>query len=175
MSPWLRVLEAWAVQQLLRTPGFHRAVEKVARGVHRMQHGIPPDEMGGTKIDRPGQSGFLSHFADEVTAQLRQGKIRETGGVNIDQRIMHGKEVDHKAAGPTASQTTAEDESADAVWRSTRKTAQEPPKPEQTVDEDADAVWRNAGQRAAEPPRQSGLMGEYMNALKEQMRNGKPR
>ncbi|EME77556.1 uncharacterized protein MYCFIDRAFT_19863, partial [Pseudocercospora fijiensis CIRAD86] len=70
MAPWLRFLEAWAVQQLLRTPAFHRAVEKVARQVHRARHGTPPEELGGTKLDDPNQPSFIRHFADELKTQL---------------------------------------------------------------------------------------------------------
>ncbi|EMD00085.1 hypothetical protein BAUCODRAFT_49434, partial [Baudoinia panamericana UAMH 10762] len=68
MAPWLQVVEAFLVQQLLRQPTFHRAVEKVAKGVHRLRHGTPPEELGGTKLDQP--SGMLGHFLDEVKTQL---------------------------------------------------------------------------------------------------------
>ncbi|KAF2207389.1 hypothetical protein CERZMDRAFT_5351, partial [Cercospora zeae-maydis SCOH1-5] len=72
MAPWLRVLEAYAVQALLRTPAFHRGVEKVAKQVHRIRHGLPYEEPGGTNISDPSQPGFTKHFLDELKGQLRQ-------------------------------------------------------------------------------------------------------
>ncbi|KAK5125157.1 hypothetical protein LTR85_000833 [Meristemomyces frigidus] len=149
MAPWVRFVEAWAVSQLLRTPAFHRAVEKVAKGVHRFRHGVPPEEMGGTKIDQPGNSGFLGHFFDEVKTQLGQaeGKNRigsGNAGVNMDSRAMgHGgvkSAVEEKAA---------------------------------RVDEiNADAAWRDAQKNAAVPPQQ-GFLGEYAEALRQQLKGDK--
>ncbi|KAJ9620972.1 hypothetical protein H2203_007559 [Taxawa tesnikishii (nom. ined.)] len=70
MAPWFAFLEAYMVQRLLRSPTFHRAVGKVHKSVHRIRHGTPPEEMGGTKLDRPEGPGFLNHFMDEVRDQL---------------------------------------------------------------------------------------------------------
>ncbi|KAF2766335.1 hypothetical protein EJ03DRAFT_242636, partial [Teratosphaeria nubilosa] len=70
MAPWLRVVEAYLVQALLRTPAFHRGVEKVAKQVHRIRHGLPPEAPSGTSIDSPHNSSFLNHYWDEVRAQL---------------------------------------------------------------------------------------------------------
>ncbi|KAF1811251.1 hypothetical protein P152DRAFT_474858 [Eremomyces bilateralis CBS 781.70] len=67
---WVQVFEAWAVTRLLRSPTFHRAVGSVHKGIRRVIHGKPMEEMGGTNIDRPS---FLNHFADEVKRQIRDG------------------------------------------------------------------------------------------------------
>lgn len=149
-------LEAWAVQQLLRTPAFHRAVEKVAKGVHRARHGVPPEEMGGTKIDQPGNSGFLGHFMEEVKTQLgraegkpgsnRLGSGNANAGVNVDSRAMgHG-----------GIRTKVEERAA-------------------RVDEmDSEAAWREARKNAAVPPQQ-GFLGEYAEALRQQLKGEKRR
>lgn len=73
-GPWLAVLEAYLVQRLLRSPAFHRAIGKAHKSVHRMRHGIPPEEMGGTKLDTPAGQGFVSHFIDELKGQALGGK-----------------------------------------------------------------------------------------------------
>ncbi|KAI7357210.1 hypothetical protein KC354_g10124 [Hortaea werneckii] len=143
MSPWLRVLEAYAVAALLRTPGFHRGVEKVARQVHRIRHGTPPEELGGTKIDEPGKSGFLGHFDDEIKAQLGAEKNKQgSAGVNMDSRAM--------SHGGKKSRVEEVESRTDEV--------------------NADAAWKDAQHNASQPPKQ-GFFGEYMSALKEQMRN----
>ncbi|GAB7357469.1 hypothetical protein MBLNU459_g0009t1 [Dothideomycetes sp. NU459] len=69
MAPWIAALELFLTQQLLKSPAFHRAVGKVHKNVHRLRHGVPPEEMGGTKIDSPGMQGFMSHFVDELKGQ----------------------------------------------------------------------------------------------------------
>ncbi|KAJ9293045.1 hypothetical protein DTO271G3_8180 [Paecilomyces variotii] len=51
---WLRAFEIWLTGRLLASPTFHRMVGKVHRGIHNFRHGIPPEEMGGTKIDNNG-------------------------------------------------------------------------------------------------------------------------
>jgi hypothetical protein len=45
-------------------------VEKVAKGVHRIRHGTPLEEMGGTKLDKPDGAKFLSYFKNELKEQL---------------------------------------------------------------------------------------------------------
>lgn len=149
MSPWLRVLEAYAVAALLRTPAFHRAVEKVAKNVHRIRHGLPREEPGGTQIDRPDESGFLGHFAKEVRTQIGGAQRKSEGGsgnagVNVDSRAMsHGGQqsrVEKEAA-------KVDEESADAAWRDSMRNAQQPPK--------------------------QGFLDAYMGAIKEQMGSGK--
>jgi len=67
---FIRAFEVWAVARLLSSPTFHRGVEKIAKQVHKIQHGTPMSEMGGTKLDRPGPS-FFKHFKDEIKEQLR--------------------------------------------------------------------------------------------------------
>jgi MIOREX complex component 7 len=50
MWPFLRD-QIWATTALLRSPAFHRAVRAAHARVHRLKHGVPPEEMGGTKIE----------------------------------------------------------------------------------------------------------------------------
>ena len=110
MAPWLRVLEAYAVQALLRTPAFHRGVEKVAKQVHRIRHGLPYEEPGGTNISDPSKPGFGKHFIEELKGQLGQAEkeaaeIRKSGREGIDA---------HNAV------SDADRERAEGVWREIR-------------------------------------------------------
>ena len=41
------------------------------------------------------------------------------------------------------------------------------------MDESAESAWRNMQKSAAQPPKQ-GFMTEYMEALRSQIRDGKP-
>ena len=150
MSPWIRVLEAYMVQALLRSPMFHRQVEKVAKGVHRIRHGIPPEEMGGTKIDSPGgQSGLFGHFLEEVKTQLGNETKSINGGSG-----QAGVNVDSRAMGHGGMKSQVE-----------KKVAQ--------VDEmNAEAAWKDAQQDVSQPPKQ-GFLGEYTDALRQQMGSGK--
>jgi hypothetical protein len=143
MAPWLMVLEAYMVQALLRTPAFHRGVEKVVKTVHRVRHGMSPEELGGTKIDRSGSSGdsgFAEHFLREVKTQLGRAEREEA-------RSVMAKDL---AEGTVNSRTAAkklEDESADAAWADMQKTLSR--------------------------PEGKGFLGEYMGALRSQIRDGK--
>lgn len=47
--------------QLLSSPTFHRGVGKVAKTVHRIRHGTPMEEMGGTKLEREQECALLLH------------------------------------------------------------------------------------------------------------------
>ncbi|GAB7344749.1 hypothetical protein MBLNU457_3219t1 [Dothideomycetes sp. NU457] len=71
MAPWVRFLEAYLVQALLKSPTFHAGVRQVHKRVHQLRHGVPPEEMGGTKLDipEPEGPGLLQHFIDEVRDQ----------------------------------------------------------------------------------------------------------
>ena len=145
MAPWLRFLEAWMVQQLLRTPAFHRAVQKVAKNVHRVRHGPNPEEMGGTKIDNPENASFVKHFIDEVKGQLGQTESQAAKAI----------EQEAKTINTTGrSRAHAHDRAAEQ-------------------EQNADTVWQEASKNVSEPPKQ-GIMGEYMDALRDQVRGGKP-
>ncbi|KAK5107425.1 hypothetical protein LTR62_001286 [Meristemomyces frigidus] len=149
MAPWLHLVEAFLVQQLLRTPAFHRGVEKVAKTVHRVRHGTPAEEMGGTKIDQPSQSGYVQHFLDELKTQLGNETKSINGGsgqagVNMDSRAMG-----HGGVKSKVEQQAAE---VDAV--------------------NAEAAWRDAQQNAMQP-KQQGFLSEYSNALRQQMKGDK--
>lgn len=140
MAPWLALLESFLVQQLLRTPGFHRGVEKVARQVHRVRHGIHPDDMGGTKIDTPGGSSseFRKHFLDEIKGQLGRAEREEA-------RMTQQSVTSQPPRKPVAAETKAEAE-------------------------DAEAAWAELARRAKEPEKR-GFMGEYIDALRSQVKS----
>ena len=160
MAPWLRVLEAYLVQLLLRTPAFHRGVEKVARQVHRVRNGIPPEEMGGTKIDQPGNSSFFKHFNEEIQTQLGRAEGDAARSSRVEQARSAGQRVEQP-------------EGADAVWDNMKKQA--PPQHAQkkvVVDEGADAAWESA-RRKTESGAKRGFIGEYVEALREQTKNGR--
>lgn len=147
MAPWLRLLEGWAVEQLLRTPGFHRAVEKVAKNVHRVRNGLPREEPGGTSIDRPDGPGFGQHFFDELKTQLGRAERSEHTSTMLrdESKIFENKSTNAHMSG---SHTAKE--------------------------EGSDAAWRDIQRQAAEPPKQ-GFMNEYMDAIRSQLRNEKPK
>ncbi len=131
------------VQALLRTPSFHRGVEKVAKGVHRIRHGIPPEEMGGTKIDSPtNEGGFLRHFTEEVQTQLGRAEAK---------------------TGETAVKTTTSEGVPKATGGRGAEWAKE------TEEETAEAAWQTAQKQAAQAPKQ-GFLDEYMGALREQLK-----
>lgn len=160
MAPWLRVLEAYLVQALLRTPAFHRGVEKVVKQVHRVRHGIPPEELGGTKIDQPGNSSFFKHFNEEIQSQLGRAEGEATRPPRVEQAR-------------SAGQVSEEAEGADAVWEDIRRKAKVEQKAEKVVEnEGADAVWENA-RRRTEDGAKKGFIGEYIEALREQTKNGR--
>lgn len=148
MAPWLAVLEAYLVQALLRTPGFHRGVEKVARRVHRIRHGLPPEDMGGTKIDRPdGSPGFSQHFLDEIKTQLGRAE-RQQQGSTVPKEEQQAASGQRNRDRPTPQTRAVEDDSAEGAWK-------------------------DAQRRGAEAPPQ-GFMGEYMEALRNQLKGEKP-
>lgn len=163
MAPWLRVLEAYLVQLLLRTPAFHRGVEKVVRQVHRVRHGIPPEEMGGTKIDQPRNAGFLKHFNEEIQIQLGRAGSDAAKTSRIEQP---------RATPGQAGQRQTELEGADAVWEGIKKKT--PPQQAQKVadEEGADAAWEKS-RRQTEKGAKRGFIGEYVEALREQTKNGR--
>jgi hypothetical protein len=145
MAPWLHFVEAWAVQQLLRTPGFHRVVEKVAKNVHRVRNGLPREEKGGTSIDRPDGSTFGKHFFDELKTQLGRAERLEQNSTSVRKE-------------PNISE----------MRRPKPRMSEE----ETAKSAGSDAAWQDYQRRAAEPPKQH-FMAEYMEALRAQMRNDK--
>jgi hypothetical protein len=143
MAPWLHLLERWAVEQLLRTPGFHRAVEKVAKNVHRVRNGLPREEAGGTNIDRPDGPGFGKHFYDELKTQLGRAERGEQNSTILS-------------------------EESKIFENGTTKTHM--PRSDAVKDEGSEAAWRDLQRSSAQPPNQ-GFMSEYMDALRSQLRN----
>ncbi|KYK54871.1 hypothetical protein DCS_06832 [Drechmeria coniospora] len=70
----------WALRaiiafEILRQPGFHRAVGRIHRTVHERKHGRNPREplAPGEATAEPGRRGFLRLFFDELKNQF-QGK-----------------------------------------------------------------------------------------------------
>lgn len=169
MAPWLRVLEAYLVAALLRTPAFHRGVEKVAHRMHRLRNGLPPEPQGGTSVDDPSKSAFFKHFSEEVQTQLGRAERRS-----------RQQEVQR----PMRRVIPEEGEDAEAAWKaSTEESAASRAPKESRVEveiergEDADGAWRSAGTRGFEegsgPEPKEGFLRTYIGALREQMRSGK--
>jgi hypothetical protein len=156
MAPWLHLLERWAVEQLLRTPGFHRGVEKVAKHVHRVRNGLPREEAGGTNIDRPdGSPGFGKHFYDELKTQLGRAERSEQNSTILSE------ESKIFESGTSKTRTSR----ADAV-----RDGGSMPQSYAVKDEGSEAAWRDLQRSSAQPP-SPGFMSEYMDALKAQLRN----
>ncbi|KXT11963.1 hypothetical protein AC579_7679 [Pseudocercospora musae] len=166
MALLLRLAEAWAVQQLLRTPAFHRAVEKVARQVHRVRHGTPPEELGGTNLDDPNLPSFIRHFADELKTQLGNAERQETSGA------ARAEGVEDNSVNARRGGSEPGEHDSDAAWehirQSTRRT--ESRKPAERVAENAEGAWRSVQQSGTRAPKQ-GFMGEYMDAFRDQINN----
>ncbi|KKK15334.1 hypothetical protein P175DRAFT_0531262 [Aspergillus ochraceoroseus IBT 24754] len=69
----LRAFEVWLTARLLGSPTFHRLVGRVHRKVQHIRHGVPPEEMGGTKLENngPGIKRFLEYFREEIKDQFK--------------------------------------------------------------------------------------------------------
>lgn len=62
------------VETLLRSPGFHRTVQKVHKQIHEFQHGKPPEYYGGTNLEEPAQqSGGVKNFMKLFVEELKAG------------------------------------------------------------------------------------------------------
>lgn len=177
MAPWMALLEAWAVQALLRTPAFHRAVEKVAKNVHRVRHGLPREEEGGTKLEGQDESGFTKHFMGAVKGQL--GAAEEAEAEKMRPRSYYEQLRQGKVEGARAPEEDENIEAmdAEAAWRRTSRQleakAKGKAKPVDVVEEDADAAWRTTSQNLGQSEGNRGFMGKYMDALREQVRDNK--
>lgn len=168
MAPWLRVLEAYAVEALLRTPAFHRGVEKVAKQVHRIRHGLPHEEPGGTNISDASKPGFGKHFIEEMKGQLGQAERRE-----LEEAAMKRRTDGIDARGAVSD---ADAQRAERVWQSMQsaKSGHTGQARKSTAQEqaDADAAWRETQARLNEKPK-AGFLGAYIDAIKEQIGNSK--
>ncbi|KAI0593964.1 hypothetical protein F4775DRAFT_463813 [Biscogniauxia sp. FL1348] len=84
------MVEDFIVKQLLRSPGFHRGVQRIHDQVHNIKYGRNPHEplRQGEATKEPGVdvNGFLSHFYDELRNQLR-GKPTNTTPPHKDQPV----------------------------------------------------------------------------------------
>ncbi|KAI1499090.1 hypothetical protein F5X99DRAFT_295891 [Biscogniauxia marginata] len=67
--------EDYIVEKILRSPGFHRGVQRIHNHIQDIRHGRNPHEplRQGEATKEPGieMNGFLSHFFDELRNQLR--------------------------------------------------------------------------------------------------------
>ncbi|GAB7366200.1 hypothetical protein MBLNU230_g7760t1 [Neophaeotheca triangularis] len=146
MAPWLAFLEAWAVQQLLRTPGFHRGVEKFAKTVYRYRNNLPPEQKGGTHLDDPSKQSFVKHYFEELQTQLGRAERKEQ-----QQRVTRAP------GGKPGVKEEPMDESADGAWREISRGMK------------AEEVKGGNGAKKSG----QGFLGEYSEALRQQFRGGK--
>lgn len=179
MAPWLALLEAWAVQALLRTPAFHRAVEKVAKNVHRIRHGLPREEEGGTKIEGREDAGFTKHFMGAVKGQLgaaEEAEAEKARSQSYYEQLRNGRVEGGGRAVEEEEITDAMD--AEAAWRRASRKLEEQGRASgkqnmKVVEEDADAAWKTTSQSLGQHEGSQGFMGKYMDALREQVRENK--
>ena len=62
------------LEQLLRSPRFHRGVELVEKQMYQIKHGRPPEETGGTNIEKPDKGdSLLGQFIEELQNQIKGG------------------------------------------------------------------------------------------------------
>lgn len=78
MIPWavFWFLERRLTDALIRSPTFHRGVQGIHKRIHRWKHGTPPEELGGTNIDTPPDSGvrlFWQLFWEELKNGRKAG------------------------------------------------------------------------------------------------------
>ncbi|KAG5944936.1 hypothetical protein E4U53_006792 [Claviceps sorghi] len=77
MSPFLWALRIVHAFEILRQPGFHRAVGRIHRTIHERKYGRNPHEPlapGEATADpelTERRQSFLRHFVDELKKQFR--------------------------------------------------------------------------------------------------------
>ncbi|KAM4065719.1 MIOREX complex component 7 domain-containing protein [Hirsutella rhossiliensis] len=79
MSPQMWVLRAIMAFEILRQPGFHRAVGRIHKAIHDKQHGrnsnphepLAPGEATADPTPAGTSRGFFKHFAEEIRNQFR--------------------------------------------------------------------------------------------------------
>ncbi|KAJ9139514.1 hypothetical protein NKR19_g7417 [Coniochaeta hoffmannii] len=85
MSSWLfRVVLAFEdriIATLLRSPTFHRGVQRIHRKVEDVRYGRNPNDplRPGEATEEPGRPSFFGHFMDEVKNQIK-GTTRDPPG-----------------------------------------------------------------------------------------------
>lgn len=57
--------------QLLNSPRFHQGVHSIHKRIHQLRYGQPPEELGGTNIDK--KDSLFEHFVDEIQKQVKGG------------------------------------------------------------------------------------------------------
>ncbi|KAH7322631.1 hypothetical protein B0I35DRAFT_476562 [Stachybotrys elegans] len=81
----LRIIAAFEdriIAAILRQPGFHRAVGRIHRSVHEMQHGrnphepLAPGEATADPMAASRRQSFFKHFVQELKNQAK-GKPTE--------------------------------------------------------------------------------------------------
>jgi hypothetical protein len=147
----MALLEAWAVQALLRTPAFHRAVEKIAKNVHRVRHGLPREEEGGTRIEgqESGRDGFTKHFMGAVKGQLgaaEEAEAERARPQSYYEQLRKGRSDGSKVV---EEEEDMDGTDAEAAWRRASRKLEAKVKVKgegsqkvHVSEEDADAAWR---------------------------------
>lgn len=70
---WLWIVERKLVETLLRSPAFHKSVQKVHKQIHHLQHGKPPEYYGGTNLEDPASNGGVKNFVKLFWEELKSG------------------------------------------------------------------------------------------------------
>jgi len=71
---WFWQFEKRLIDMLLRSPSFHRGVQRVHKTVHQIQHGKPPEYHSGTHIDSEKEaSQGVKHFFKLLWDELKTG------------------------------------------------------------------------------------------------------
>lgn len=69
----LTITQRKLVETLLRSPAFHRSVQKVHKQIHQLQHGKPPEYYGGTNLEEPAREGGLKSLFKLFWEELKSG------------------------------------------------------------------------------------------------------
>ncbi|KAK5075957.1 hypothetical protein LTS08_002466 [Lithohypha guttulata] len=70
---WFWLVERKLVETLLRSPTFHRSVQKIHKQVHQLQHGKPPEYHGGTNLEDPAAGSGVKNFVKLFWEELKSG------------------------------------------------------------------------------------------------------
>jgi hypothetical protein len=152
-------------------------VEKVAKNVHRVRHGLPKEEEGGTRIEGQEKDGFTRHFMGAVKGQLgaaEEAEAEKARPQSYYEQLRRGRVEGAKVAEEEEDLGAMD---AEAAWRraSRKLQEQEKAKPKEKVEavEDADTAWKTTSKNLGQGEENTGFMGRYMDALREQVRENK--
>jgi tryptophan 2,3-dioxygenase len=116
-------------------------------------------------------NGFMKHFMEEIKAQMGNAEQQQ-------QKAMMDSARRTPPQPESTSKTLEDQHSAEAVWRLAQRNSvkheaaqkRSGPKQSAPTQEDADAIWREAIRNGSPQAPKGSFMGEYMSALREQMR-----